>query len=293
MLFRSMQRVPTHEPWDQHENINPSKFGAESTDVTLGPSRASSGVADSPNQGIQESANVPDIVPGTCEPQYAKQINAASAKPGIAAIKAACAKYGLTSPYAVASLLGIVGGESLWKCVEESFIYTADRLLEVFPGIFRGDRALAQQYASNPSGLSEFLYGPNSRKGRELGNTQPGDGAKFIGRGYIQLTGRDNYTRYGKMINQDLTENPRLLLDSTIAAEVSVKYMLDRCKVNQNSPGYFEAACTAVGFNTADIKARKKGYYQCFLGQLQGSTASTGTNGIVTDNQGNPIKTGQ
>ena len=93
--------------------------------------------------------------------------------------------------------------------------------------------------------------------------------------------------------NQDLTENPRLLLDSTIAAEVSVKYMLDRCKVNQNSPGYFEAACTAVGFNTADIKARKKGYYQCFLGQLQGSTASTGTNGIVTDNQGNPIKTGQ
>jgi hypothetical protein len=60
-------------------------------------------------------------VPGTCDVNYSKDINAAASQPGITALKAACAKLGLTSPYAVASILGIAGGESRWKCVTESF----------------------------------------------------------------------------------------------------------------------------------------------------------------------------
>lgn len=289
-----MQRVPTHEPWDQHENINPTKFSSTATDVTLGPSRAAEGVPDSPNQGVQESANQPEIQPGTCDPQYAKDINAASAQPGISAIKAACAKYGLNSPYAIAALLGIAGGETRWKTVEENFNYSASRLLQVFPSVFKGDQALAQQYAGNPNNsLPEFLYGSQTSKGRGLGNTQPGDGGKYIGRGYIQITGRGNYQAYTDLTGHDLINKPQLLNDPTIAAEVSVKYLLRRCKADPNSPGYFEAACSAVGFNTPDIKARKRGYYECFLGQLQGALVSTSTNGFVTDSQGNPIKTGK
>ena len=287
-----MQRVPTHEPWPQHENFNASQFSSQATDVTLAD-RTANGIPPNPVAESQPPAN-PEVAPaGTCTPEYAKDINAASAQQGISALKAACAKYGITSPYAVASLLGIAGGECRWKLVEESFNYSADRLLQVFPSVFKGDKALAQQYAGNPNNsLPEFLYGYQTSKGKGLGNTQPGDGAAFIGRGYIQLTGRANYTRYGQMIGKDLINNPKLLSDPTIAAEVSVKYMLDRCKVPQNDPGYFEAACRAVGFNTTDIKAKKKGYYECFLGQLQGTTLGAGKNGIVTDSSGNPIKTG-
>ena len=95
------------------------------------------------------------------------------------------------------------------------------------------------------------------------------------------------------MVGQDLLGNPNLLRNSKIAAEVSVKYMLDRCKVSQTEPSYFEAACRSVGFNTADIKAKKAGYYECFLGQLTAKTVSTGSGGILTDSSGNPIKTGQ
>jgi predicted chitinase len=190
-------------------------------------------------------------------------------------------------------LLGIAGGECRWKLVEEGFNYSADRLLQVFPSVFKGDADLAKQYAGNPNNsLPEFLYGYTTAKGKGLGNTQAGDGGKFIGRGYIQLTGRSNYAKYGAMIGQDLIANPKLLSDATIAAEVSVKYMLDRCKLSQTDTGYFEAACKAVGYNTPDIKAKKKGYYECFLGQLSGSTWSSGNGGIVTDGQGNPIKTG-
>lgn len=288
-----LQRVPTHEPWDQHENVNPSRFLPEATDVTVGSSRAGSGIADSPNAGVQDPANQPEITPGTCEPQYAKDINASSSQAGISALKAACQKLGVTDPYAVASLLGIAGGESRWKTVEESFNYSAGRLLQVFPSVFKGDQAMAQQYAGNPNNsLPELLYGYNTSKGKGLGNTQPGDGAAFIGRGYIQLTGRGNYTKYANLSGYDIVNNPKLMNDPQIAAEVCVWYMKDRVKTSPG-PGYFEAACSAVGYNVPDIHARKKGYYECFLGQLQGSTVSNGTNGFVTDSQGNPIKTGQ
>lgn len=287
-----MQRVPTHEPWPQHENLDPSKFAAAATDVTLAD-RSASGVSPNPAAGVQQSANSPDVVPGTCTPEYAKAINASASQAGISAIKAACAKYGLTSPYAVAALLGIAGGECAWKLVEEGFNYSADRLLQVFPSVFKGDKDLAQKYAGNPNNsLPEFLYGYNTSKGKGLGNTQPGDGGNFIGRGYIQLTGRGNYAKYGAMVGKDLLNNPKLLSDPTIAAEVSVKYMLDRCKTPQTDPGYVEKAIHAVGFCTPDIYAKKKGYYECFLGQLQSKTVGAGTNGILVDGSGNPIKTG-
>lgn len=294
-----MQRVPTHEPWPQHENINPAKFSPQSTDVTLAD-RSASGIAPNPATEAggatisQEAANSPEIVAGTCSPEFAKDINAASAKQGIDAIKAACAKFGLTSPNAIASILAIAGGECHWKIEEESFKYSADRLLQVFPGRFKGDKALAQQYAGNPNNsLPEFLYGSTSPKGKELGNTQPGDGSKFIGRGYIQLTGKANYAKFGAMIGQDLVANPNLLADPKIAAEVSVKYMLSKCKASPTDPAYIESAIKAVNaHDPANIYARKKGYYECFLGQLTGSTLSSGSGGIVSDSSGTPVRTG-
>jgi hypothetical protein len=94
------------------------------------------------------------------------------------------------------------------------------------------------------------------------------------------------------MVGKDLLGNPDLLSDPATAAEVSVKYLLDRCKVAQTDAAYFEAACKSIGFNTPDIKAKKKGYYECFLGQLQGKTVSTGSGGILSDSSGNPVKTG-
>lgn len=295
-----MQRVPTHEPWDQHENVNPAKYAPPATDQGL-QSRAASGVADNPAVGIQEPANTPSIVPGTCDPKFAKEINASSAQTGIAALKQACADLGLTSSYAIASLLGISGGESKWKIVTENFNYTAARLLQVFPSVFKGDQELAQKYAGNPNNsLPEFLYGYQTAKGRGLGNTLPGDGAKFIGRGYIQLTGRANYAKYSQQMFAKgrvssataLVDNPELLNDTKIAAEVSVLYMLDRVKLAQTDPGYFEAAYKAVGLGTPDIYQAKKGYYECFYAQLSGASIGTGSGGIVTDSQGNPVRTG-
>lgn len=272
-----MLRVPTHEPWDQHENINAVQYSSAATDVTLAD-RTASGIPPNPAATTQAPANQPETVSGTCDAKYAKDIGAPASQEGISAIKTACSKLGLTSPYAVASLLGIAGGECRWKLVEESFNYKADRLLQVYPSVFKGDLTLAQKYAGNPNNsLPEFLYGYQTAKGKGLGNTQPGDGAKFIGRGYIQLTGRSNYNRYSQLMFSKglvssataLVDDPTLLNTPTIAAQVSVLYLTDRCKASQTDTGYVEQAIHVVGFCTPDIYATKKGFYECFLGQLK------------------------
>lgn len=71
---------------------------------------------------------------------------------------------------------------------------------------------------------AENKYGVGTRVGKILGNTQPGDGAKFKGRGYIQLTGRDNYTRFGKKIGVDLVSNPELAARPDIAIKIAAAF---------------------------------------------------------------------
>jgi predicted chitinase len=62
----------------------------------------------------------------------------------------------------------------------------------------------------------------------DLGNTHPGDGARYHGRGFIQLTGRSNYRGYGQKLGVPLEQNPNLALDASIAARVLASYMKDR-----------------------------------------------------------------
>ena len=71
---------------------------------------------------------------------------------------------------------------------------------------------------------AERKYGMNTRVGKVLGNTEPGDGAKFKGRGYIQLTGRYNYKKYGDKIGVDLVNNPELAADPDVALKIAAAY---------------------------------------------------------------------
>jgi Putative peptidoglycan binding domain len=61
----------------------------------------------------------------------------------------------------------------------------------------------------------------------DLGNTHPGDGVRYHGRGFIQLTGRANYRGYGHKLGVPLEQNPDLALDAKIAARVLATYLKD------------------------------------------------------------------
>lgn len=76
--------------------------------------------------------------------------------------------------------------------------------------------------------INEIASGEAYEFRKSLGNDQPGDGVKYKGRGYIQLTGKSNYKNYGALIGLDLVKNPELALVPDTAMEIFVLYFKDR-----------------------------------------------------------------
>lgn len=75
----------------------------------------------------------------------------------------------------------------------------------------------------------DHAYFTRMYEGRsDLGNVVPGDGARYCGRGLIQITGRANYTHYGNVLGVDLAGHPDLALDPNISAEVFAEYFAGR-----------------------------------------------------------------
>ena len=72
------------------------------------------------------------------------------------------------------------------------------------------------------------LYEPGTSAGNRLGNTKAGDGARFKGRGYVQLTGRDNYTRIGTQLGVDLAANPDKANDPATAGLILAKFLKNK-----------------------------------------------------------------
>ena len=77
------------------------------------------------------------------------------------------------------------------------------------------------QYNTSPNGTPFDLY--DHRK--DLSNQGPPDGENFRGRGFVQLTGRANYTRYAHETGHNLVANPALANDSAIAAELLARFL--------------------------------------------------------------------
>ncbi|MBD1929708.1 VCBS repeat-containing protein [Trichocoleus sp. FACHB-90] len=75
--------------------------------------------------------------------------------------------------------------------------------------------------------LEELASGEEYEGREDLGNTEPGDGPRFKGRGYVQITGRANYTNWSERLGVDLVGNPELAADPEIAATILVEGMRD------------------------------------------------------------------
>jgi len=125
----------------------------------------------------------------------------------IAQIPDTAAKFNITTPLRLAHFLSQCGHESGgFKLVQENLNYSAKGLANTFKKYFLNESAAAP-YAKNPQKIANRVYGNRMANGDEAS----GDGWKYHGRGYIQLTGRDNYTKFAKFIGEDTVNNPDLV----------------------------------------------------------------------------------
>jgi putative chitinase len=86
-----------------------------------------------------------------------------------------------------------------FTAMEENLNYSKEALERVFPRYFGAGKQNAAEYARNPEKIANYVYMDEHRsKAGALGNTQPGDGWRFRGRGLKQLTGRNNYARFAQ-----------------------------------------------------------------------------------------------
>lgn len=136
------------------------------------------------------------------------------------ALAAAATRFGITSDLHVAHWLGHMDVESAgFTRLDENLNYSADRLCAVWPRRFPNATA-AHPYAHNPEGLANKAYGGRLGNGDEAS----GDGWRFRGSGYMQITGRDNFEKTGLLIGLDLVQHPELLRQPGPAAMASAAF---------------------------------------------------------------------
>ena len=115
-------------------------------------------------------------------------------------------KYNISSPLRLSHFLSQVAHESNnFKAIRENLNYSAEGLLKIFPKYFSKDTASA--CARQPEKIANIVY--SNRMGN--GDRQSGDGYKFRGRGFIQLTGKINYKALSDYLEVNLIDNPDLV----------------------------------------------------------------------------------
>ena len=142
--------------------------------------------------------------------------NLASKMPSIASkyMLEVVERYNITEPLRLAHFLAQIAHESgNFQFVAENLNYSADSLMRVFPKYFK-DKATAEKYARKPEMIGSRVYASRMGNGDEASK----EGFKFRGRGYLQLTGKDNYKSFSDFIGEDCVANPDL---------VSTKYPMD------------------------------------------------------------------
>ena len=133
-------------------------------------------------------------------------------------------KFNITTPLRLAHFLAQCGHESAgFKAVNENLNYSVDGLKRIFSKYFPG--TLAEGYARQPEKIASKVYGNRMGNGNEASK----EGWKYRGRGYIQLTGKDNYKAFDATVDDDILNNPDLI--ATKYPLMSAAWFFERGKI--------------------------------------------------------------
>lgn len=217
---------------------------------------------------------------GAAGAKVGKVVSASAAKIK-AALLSALKAAGITSPNEVAMFMGQTDVESGgFKSLSENLNYKPDRLYSVFGRKHFSSVADAAAVAQGgPEAIADRVYG------NRMGNSQPGDGYKYRGRGVIQLTGKDNYAHFGKLIGVDLVNNPDLAADPDVAAKLAIAFWKEKGAGAPAQQGNVQAVTQLIngGQNAEAARASK---YKEYLAQAQQGSLTAGGQTLTTADSG-------
>jgi len=131
------------------------------------------------------------------------------------ALNETCERFSIDSPFRIAGFLSNTAHESGgFKYVKENLNYSVASLMRVWPSRFPTVE-VAQRYAMQPEKIANRAYSDRMGNGNEASQ----DGAKFIGRGLIQLTGKNNYVAYSLACDNEALQHPEIVEQPKYAAE--------------------------------------------------------------------------
>ena len=259
-------RRPMHEPWYQHENINPQAYTADKTEAgnqgveSFAPERPDTFLRNSNVSGTNTPIGTPGNIagqPATTGAGSGGAIAASNTPGGVTqsptlggtpiptgtpeeiADKKERARIFAESLRTIAGFneefvkaaVACANTESQINATEESSYSgtSNDRIRSIFSAARSVSDAELTEIKKDKFTFFELVYGYQSSIGPGMGNTAQGDGGNYIGRGLIQLTGKANYRKYGELAGVDIVSNPGLLLsDFKLSCDVCAAYLKDR-----------------------------------------------------------------
>lgn len=192
---------------------------------------------------------------------------------GEKAMLAVAKEAGITDPEELAALMATTAHESgNFRHTSENLNYSAATLMKLWPKRFPTRDKAAAVANGGPQSVANEVYG-----GR-MGNNSNGDGWKYRGRGFIQLTGKSNYQAFAKATGIDVVNNPDLLSNPDMAAKSALHFWSTRKGLRQKAQNGDIAGVTKIvngGTNGMSDRQKKYANYlaQAKAGKL-GATAS-------------------
>lgn len=197
-------------------------------------------------------------------------------------------KYDIVTIERVAGFVAQCAHESNnFKTLEENLNYKEETLLKIFGRYFGpAPKRNAKEYARNPEKIANYVYMDEFRSSK-MGNVKPGDGWLFRGRGLKQLTGRENYTNFGKTVGMTAEQAAEYVATEKGAIE-SACWFWNAKKLNAVADSKDIVRMTKIinggDIGLADRKARWEQALKVLGGNFtpSASTASSGTGGAAS-----------
>lgn len=193
-------------------------------------------------------------------------------------------KYGIDTPMRLAGFLAQTAHESAdYKLLEENLNYSAAQLQKTWPKRF--DASTASQFARKPEAIANKVY--SDRMGN--GSAASGDGWRFRGRGIKQLTGRDNYTAFGKSVGMTAEKAAEYLTTKKGAAESAAWFWKTNNLNRFADVGDIVGLTKAINGGDIGLADRKKRYESAKKVLSSVSAFPTTVNDQITDSVTQPV----